>query len=224
MPVQSDTRLVLVLHSGGLDSTVCLYQAISEGHRVMSLGIDYGQSHHVELEYARRQCAELGVPRIVIEVEWEKPKRDLPLDRDLEEMAQMVSSAFLPGRNAVFLSIACAEAAGRGASEVWIGINQIDFSGYPDCTQEFLDSFVTMINVAIPNAPGIKAPLMSLTKPEIALEAVRLGIKQDDTWSCYRPQTRDRRSVPCGRCDACLLHRHAWEGMERLATQPIDQR
>src|SRR5437660_7528589 len=112
----------LVLHSGGLDSTVCLLLAREKGHSVVSLGIDYGQRHKIELTYARKQCRKFKIPRRVIRVRWTKPERIIPKNRSMEEMRSAVSPAFLPGRNAIFLTLGAAEAAGIGASELWIGV------------------------------------------------------------------------------------------------------
>lgn len=219
MVTQSKDLTIMVLHSGGLDSTVCVYRGLEQGYDVKSLGINYGQKHSIELAYAQRQCEKLGISRHVVEVKWHKPNRQVPLGRKIEELRGNVSPAFLPGRNVVFLSIACAEAAGWGASEVWLGINEVDFSGYPDCSREFLDSFIRMMEVASPGGPTIRAPLISMSKPEIAREARRLGIGQEDTWSCYRPQLVGQQATPCGHCDACLLHKHAWECAVNLSLQ-----
>lgn len=206
---------VLVLHSGGMDSTTCLYRAHREGAEVISLGIDYGQRLAVELMYAERHCANLGVPREVVRVEWRKPDREIPLDRSIEEMSASVSPAFLPGRNALFLSIACAHASGIGAEEVHIGLNAVEFSGYPDCTPSFLSAFIAMMAEANPDGPRIVAPLLNLAKSEIAAMALDLGIGEHDTWSCYRPQVREVGVIPCGACDACRLHEHAWRAISR---------
>lgn len=201
----------LVLHSGGLDSTVCLLLAKEQADVVYSLGIDYGQRHRVEMEYAAAQCRRLGIQRHVIKVEWTKPTRDMPLDRNLESIrASGVSSAFLPARNSVFLTLGFAEAAGLHVESVWIGVNAVDYSGYPDCRPDFIASFRTMMGKAMPNAPALMTPLITLSKPEIASEAQRLGLKRGDTWSCYRPAIDKDGLHPCGRCDACVLEDYAW--------------
>jgi 7-cyano-7-deazaguanine synthase len=205
---------ILVLHSGGLDSTTCLLLAREQRNNVVSLGIDYEQRNRVELEYAAEQCERFGVPRKVIRISWDKPHRQIPLKRSLDQIGKEVSPAFLPGRNAVFLVLACAEACGLGADEVWIGVNSLDYSGYPDCHAEFIDAFRQMIGVAIPGGPRIVAPLQSLTKPEIAREAFRLGLRPGQTWSCYRPQPSGDTPRPCGECDACILHKHAWDAIQ----------
>lgn len=200
----------VVLHSGGLDSTTCILLARERGLEVVSLGIDYNQRNRVELEFAARQCGEYGVPRKIIKVGWDKPEREFPLNRSIEEIGSDVSTAFLPGRNAVFLVLACAEAAGLGADEVWTGVNSLDYSGYPDCRPEFIAAFRQMVALAIPDGPKVVAPLQTMTKPEIATEAYRLGLRPGQTWSCYRPQEGADGPRPCGECDACVLHEHAW--------------
>lgn len=205
---------ILVLHSGGMDSTTCLYRAQRDGAEVFSLGIDYGQKLAVELLFAQRHCQALGIPREIVSVEWHKPVRNIPLNRSIKEMSSMVSPAFLPGRNALFLSIACAHASGIGADEVHIGLNSVEFSGYPDCTPEFIDAFIGMMAVANPEGPRIVTPLLYLSKPEIAKMAHGLGIGEYDTWSCYRPQLRHGTVAPCEECDACRLHKHAWRSIE----------
>lgn len=205
------TGKVLVLHSGGLDSTLCLLLAKATGQTVISLGIDYGQRHRIELEYAKAQCLRFGFERRVLRVEWDKPVREIPIGRSIDEIRSGVSPAFLPGRNAVFLTLACAEAAGVGATEIWTGVNTLDFSGYPDCRPEFIDSFNAMIKAAIPNGPTVVAPLITMSKPEIATSAKKHGLKLGDTWSCYQPQFTEHGLTSCGQCDACVLHKHAWQ-------------
>lgn len=201
----------VVLHSGGLDSTLCLLMAKEAGRHVVSVGIDYGQRHRIELEYAMVQCRRHGIDRRVLRVEWDKPATPIPTGRSLEEIRSSVSSAFLPARNAVFLALACAEAMGIAAEEVWMGVNALDFSGYPDCRPEFIESFRTMIQMAVPGGPQVVAPLLEMSKPAIAAQARRLGLGPNDTWSCYQPRLANHGLSPCGTCDACILHRHAWQ-------------
>jgi 7-cyano-7-deazaguanine synthase len=181
---------------------------------VVSLGIDYGQRHKIELEFAHQQSERFGVLRRVLKIEWDKPVHPIPLNRSLSEMRRSVSVAFLPGRNAVFLALACAEAAGIGAAEVWTGVNAIDFSGYPDCRPEFIGAFQKMIRRAIPDGPKIVAPLLRWSKVRIARAALSLGLQRGDVWYCYRPQLTTRGVEPCRRCDACILHEHAWRGLK----------
>ena len=205
------TARCIVLHSGGLDSTVCLLLARRLGRAPLSLGIAYGQRHDVELAYAARQCAQLGIERRVIDVAWHKPAIEIPKDRSVAEMKAGIAPTFVPGRNAVFLALACAEAAGAGASEVWLGVNAVDYSGYPDCRESFLQAFRAMWAEAVPTPPRIVAPLVTLTKPQIAALAHDLGLKPGQTWSCYAPAMDTGEPAPCGHCDACLLHNHAWD-------------
>jgi 7-cyano-7-deazaguanine synthase len=153
-----------------------------------------------------------GVDRRVIHVSWDKPRRVIPKNRTLSEIRRGVSPAFLPGRNGVFLMLATAEAAGLHADEVWTGINSIDFSGYPDCRPEFLKSFRKMLSFAIPTGPKIVAPLQTKSKPSIGRLAKRLGLRSEDTWSCYRPKVTKSGISPCNECDACKLHGLAWRG------------
>ena len=204
------SRRAIVLHSGGLDSTVCLLLAQRHGRDPISLGLNYGQRHDVELAYAERQCQRFGFTRRVIDVRWDRPAIAIPRDRTPEEMKSGIAPTFVPGRNAIFLALACAECAGAHGEEVWLGVNAIDYSGYPDCRESFLQSFRAMWAEAVPNPPRIVAPLVTLTKSEIAALARDLGLAPGDTWSCYAPDTRAAAPVPCGHCDACLLHNHAW--------------
>ena len=203
-------KQVVVLHSGGLDSTVCLLLAISRGHEVISLGVDYNQTHRIELDYATSQCKRFGVERRIIRVSWDKPQRAMPINRSISEIRKGVSPAFLPGRNGVFLMLAAAEASGLGADEVWTGINSVDFSGYPDCTPEFLKSFRKMLSIGMPGGVKLIAPLQNKSKPQIGRMAKRLGLSNEDTWSCYRPKITSTGLAPCGECDACKLHQFAW--------------
>lgn len=203
-------KRALILHSGGLDSTVCLLLARERGREVISLGIDYGQRHRLELQYAAEQCRRLGIERRILDVAWTKPERALPKNRKVEDLGKNVSPAFLPARNGVFLMLASAEAAGLGADEIWIGVNSINFSGYPDCTPTFISAFRDMLRIGSPGGPKIVAPLQGKSKRAIAKLAFRLGLRKDDTWSCYRPQISISGITPCQECDACVLHEHAW--------------
>ena len=148
-------------------------------------------------------------------VEWNKPVRDIPIGRSPDVIRSGISPAFLPARNVVFLTLACAEATGIKAGEVWIGVNSIDFSGYPDCRPEFIDSFKAMINIAIPDGPKVITPLINMSNPTIAGEAKRLGLTSSDTWSCYQPRFTKQGITPCGQCDACILHDYAWREADR---------
>jgi 7-cyano-7-deazaguanine synthase len=207
-------KRVLVLHSGGMDSTTCLYKAKAEGAEVLSLGIDYRQQLAVEMVFAKRQCEALQIPRDIVSVSWTKPQRPIQIDRDVSEMSKSISPAYLPGRNVIFLSLACAHAAGVAADEVQIGLNSVDFSGYPDCTVDFFDAYRSMVRIAFPDGPQISAPFLTFSKPEIARLAKDLSIGKHDTWSCYNPQVTLGGLAPCHQCDACRLHDYAWRSIE----------
>ncbi len=222
MTADEQTPRCIVLHSGGLDSTVCLLLAQRHGRIPHSLGIAYGQRHNIELGYAADQCRRFGAERHVVDVNWQRPSIDIPKDRPFEEMKAGIAPTFVPGRNAVFLALACAEAAGVGAVEVWLGVNALDYSGYPDCRESFLDAFRAMWAEAVPTPPRIVAPLVTMTKPQIAALAKELGLKPGDTWSCYAPDFSASEPKPCGRCDACRLHDYAWQEINNAgAYEPV---
>ena len=197
-----------------MDSTVCLYEAVASGYDTVSLGVDYGQKHLIELYFAQRQCDAKAIRREIVHVNWTKPERTLPLERGVDEIRKTVSSAFLPGRNLLFLALASAHAAGIGADEVWTGINSVDFSGYPDCTPAFLEAYSAVHRIGV-GAGAVCAPLLGKSKPQIAMRAMELGLSRYDTWSCYRPQIVSDAVVPCGKCDACRLHAYAWDQIKQ---------
>ena len=206
------SKKILVLHGGGMDSTVCLYDAFNGSEaEVISLGIDYGQRPSVELLFAARQCAEKNIERQVIKVQWEKPAGDIPVRKEVQKIEGGVPRAFLPSRNLFFLALGSVHAAGIGADELHIGINSEDFPGHPDCTPEFFDAFSAVHRLT--GAPKVKivAPLLQMSKPKIAKLAQRLGIGPLDTWSCYRPKIDGGTVGPCEECDACKLHEYAWK-------------
>ena len=207
---------VLVLHSGGMDSTVCLPLAREQRRQPISLGVDYGQHHLIELEYARQQCSRLGIPRREVRVSWTKGAHEIPLERTVHEIKSGRSTAFLPGRNQLFLALAFAEAAGVGATEVWIGVNAVDYSGYPDCTADFINAFQVTADKGLGSHIPLVTPLMTLGKPAIAELSARLGLTATDTWSCYRPAIASTGITPCGKCDACVLHAHAWSSLKQV--------
>src|ERR1700692_4228360 len=149
------SKKILVLHSGGMDSTVCLYDAFNGSEsEVVSLGIDYGQRLSVELLFAAKQCAAKNIERQIIKVEWEKPARDISVRGEVQEIKAGAPRAFLPSRNLVFLALGSAHAAGMGADELHIGINSEDLPGYPHCTPEFFDAFSAVHSLA--GAPKVK--------------------------------------------------------------------
>jgi 7-cyano-7-deazaguanine synthase len=203
----------VVLLSGGLDSMVSAALAQESGFRVHALTIDYNQRHRIEIEAARKIAAKLGAERHEI------LKLDLrqfggsALTDDIAVpktgLTDDIPVTYVPARNLVFLSLTLAWAEALGARDIFIGVNALDYSGYPDCRPEFIDGFAKLANLATKaGAEGelfrIHAPLQFMGKAEIAAEADRLGLNMADSWSCYDP-TPDGRA--CGTCDSCRLRK-----------------
>jgi 7-cyano-7-deazaguanine synthase len=214
------TRAV-VLVSGGLDSATALAMAKAAGFELNALTIGYGQRHAVELVAARRVAQAAGVSR---HVELEIDLRafggsaltsDLPVPKDRadEAMAQGIPATYVPARNTVFLALALGWAEALGAFDIWIGVNCVDYSGYPDCRPEYLHSFEALANLATrAGVEGtgrfrIHAPLLTLNKQEIIERGHALGVDYSLTHSCYDPSPE---GLACGRCDACLIRRSAF--------------
>lgn len=204
-------RRAIVLLSGGLDSATTLAVARSEGFACYALTLDYGQRHRAELEAARRVAASLHVlaHRVVrLDFGWigGSALTDPAIAVPKEESAG-IPVTYVPARNTVFLSYALAWAEVLDASDIFIGANAIDYSGYPDCRPAFVDAFERMANVAtrrgVEGRPfRIRAPLIALTKAQIIERGRQLGVDYGLTLSCYDP---DENGRPCGRCDACRL-------------------
>jgi 7-cyano-7-deazaguanine synthase len=216
-----------VLLSGGLDSVTVLAIARAAGHEVYALSFRYGQRHALELRCAARQAQRLGaraheivdlshLGRLVAPATAlvEGSGLQVPKDRDVEH-ADDIPVTYVPARNALFLSYGLAWAEALGAREIWIGVNALDYSGYPDCRPEFIDAFARMANLATRvgvegsgDALRIRAPLIDLPKADIIARGVALGVDYADTVSCYDP-IADEHGEPlaCGRCDSCLLRR-----------------
>ena len=214
------TRAV-VLVSGGLDSATALAMAKAAGFELNALTIGYGQRHAVELVAARRVAQAAGVSR---HVELEIDLRafggsaltsDLPVPKDRadEAMAQGIPTTYVPARNTVFLALALGWAETLGAFDIWMGVNCVDYSGYPDCRPEYLHSFEALANLATrAGVEGtgrfrIHAPLLTLNKQEIIERGHALGVDYSLTHSCYDPSPE---GLACGRCDACLIRRSAF--------------
>jgi len=213
----------ICLLSGGLDSSTCLAIARKQGYTCYCLSFDYGQRHQVEMEAAANVAKQLGAAehRIV--------RFDLrtfggsaltsdvavPKDRNEAQMsAGGIPITYVPARNTIFLSFALAYAEVTGSSAIFIGVNAIDYSGYPDCRPEFIRAFETMANLATRTGVEgtthlqIHAPLMKMTKADIVREAVALGVDLKLTHSCYDPASDGK---PCGHCDSCILRRKGFE-------------
>lgn len=205
------TGAVVVL-SGGLDSTVCLAEAVKAHAPVIALSIDYGQRHRVELERAAAIAARYGVEHITQNLDlsaWggsalTDASIDIPSAVDAAR-GPAIPITYVPGRNLIFLSLAVALAEARDCDSVYIGVNALDYSGYPDCRPEFIESFrgtaALALRVGVEGAAvGIVTPLLDLSKADIVRHGVELGAPLELTWSCYRGGAK-----PCGDCDSCAL-------------------
>lgn len=203
----------VVLLSGGLDSMVCAGLAREQGFRILALTIDYNQRHRVELEHAARIAQRIGVERHVVlpldlrQFGGSALTSDLAVPKD--GIGPDIPVTYVPARNLIFLSLALAWGEAMGASDLFIGVNALDYSGYPDCRPEFVAGFEHLARIATKyGSEGgdvrIHAPLQNLTKAEIAREAHRLGLDPGESWSCYDPRPDGR---PCGLCDSCRLRK-----------------
>ena len=211
----------VVLVSGGLDSAVTLAVARDAGLECHALSVDYGQRHRTELDAARRVAAAIGVAsHTVFPFDLRTfggsaltDHIDVPKGRSEDAMAGGIPVTYVPARNLIFLSIAAAHAEVMGAGAIYLGVNAVDYSGYPDCRPEFIASFQATVNLAtkagVEGKPtAICAPLMHLAKHEIIQRGAKLGVDFGETVSCYDPDTMGRA---CGRCDSCQLRRAGFE-------------
>lgn len=214
------SRPAVVLVSGGLDSATCLAIARADGFRCHALSFRYGQRHGAELAAAARVARHLGAfEHRVMDIDLAAfggsaltdASIDVPLDG--ASGASPVPVTYVPARNTVFLSFALAWAEVLGAQDIYLGVNAVDYSGYPDCRPEYVAAFERMANLATrAGVEGaklrIRAPLIDLSKAEIVRRGVRLGIDYSMTVSCYQA---DERGAACGRCEACRLRRAGFE-------------
>ncbi len=203
--------IAVALLSGGLDSMVAAARAREAGFRLLALSIDYNQRHQVELAAARRIARHLGAERHVV----------LPMDLSAfggsaltadiavpkDGVGPGIPVTYVPARNTIFLSLALGWAEAAGARDLFIGVNALDYSGYPDCRPEFIAAFEGMAELAtragVEGDPfRIQAPLQSMTKAQIVAEGARLGLDMGESWSCYDPAPGGQH---CGLCDSCRL-------------------
>ncbi len=208
-------KKAVVLLSGGLDSATCLAIAKDEGFVPYALSFSYGQRHTIELEKAKDIAREANVVEhkiANIDMRWIGGSAltdniDVPKHDSVDQLDGSIPITYVPARNTIFLSYALAYAEILGCYDIYIGVNALDYSGYPDCREEFIQSFETMANLA--TASGVKAqsrltihtPLIDLTKAQIIAKGLGLGVDYGKTLSCYDPVD----AKPCGHCDSCLL-------------------
>ena len=209
-------KKAVCLLSGGLDSATSLACARRDGFVTYALSFDYGQRHRVELEAAARVADALGasshqVTKIDLRLFGGSALTgdiDVPKGRAVEEMAHGIPITYVPARNTIFLSFALAWAEVLGASDIYLGVNAVDYSGYPDCRPEYIDAFRRMANLATKAGVegdmelNIHTPLIHLSKAEIIRLGVALGVDYSLTHSCYDPDSAGRA---CGQCDSCRL-------------------
>jgi 7-cyano-7-deazaguanine synthase len=211
-------RRAVVLLSGGLDSTTVLAIAKAEGYETNALSFSYGQRHSWELECARKVASNAGVKdHRVAQIDLRvfggsalTADISVPKGRSLEEMSDKIPITYVPARNTIFLSFALAWAEVLGSSDIFVGVNALDYSGYPDCRPEFIEAFERLANLATKaGVEGrqylkIHTPLISLSKSQIIGKGLELGVDYGLTSSCYDPSPSGE---PCGACDSCLLRR-----------------
>ena len=208
-------KRAVVLLSGGIDSTTTLAIAIAEGYLSYALSFEYGQRHQIEKEAARRVAKSLGakehrIAKIDLRVFGRSALTDniaVPKQRSEAEIVHRIPVTYVPARNTIFLAYALAWAEVIPANDIFIGVNAVDYSGYPDCRPEFIEAFETMANLG--TKAGIEGrrfqihtPLIKFSKGEIIREAVELGVDLSLTHSCYDPSSE---GLACGECDSCLL-------------------
>jgi 7-cyano-7-deazaguanine synthase len=210
------------LLSGGLDSSTCLALARRDGFACCAITFDYGQRHKFELEAAARVAAALGVERrLVVKIGLDvfggsalTADLAVPKSRSLDEMSHGIPVTYVPARNTIFLSLALAWAEVLESADIFIGVNALDYSGYPDCRPEYIEAYERMANLATrAGVEGhtrlkIHTPLIGFSKAQIVTLARELGVPFGLTHSCYDPGPGGR---PCGACDACLLRRKGFE-------------
>ena len=209
-------KTAVVLLSGGLDSMVCAALAREAGFSVVGLTIDYGQRHRVELDSATAIAGQLADRHIVVPLDL-RAFGGSALTGDIAVpktgLAEGIPVTYVPARNTIFLSLALGLAEATGARDIFIGVNALDYSGYPDCRSEFIEQFQKLANLATKagiegNRFTIQAPLLHMTKADIATEAQRLGLDAALSHSCYDPLPD---GTHCGKCDACRLRAKGFE-------------
>jgi 7-cyano-7-deazaguanine synthase len=214
-------RKAVVLLSGGLDSTTVVAIAKQQGYDVFALSFDYGQNHKIELDAATEVAKTLGVTKHVIaRVDLRSfggsaltSDQSVPKNRSSGEMSTGIPATYVPARNTVFLSLALAWAETLNCTDIFIGVNALDYSGYPDCRPEFISAFERMANLGTKigvegQTIRIHTPLIAMTKRQIVQAGLALGVDYGITITCYDP---DANGAACGVCDACLLRLKGFE-------------
>ncbi|MFQ5486234.1 MAG: 7-cyano-7-deazaguanine synthase QueC [Desulfobacterales bacterium] len=223
-------KKAVVLSSGGLDSTTAMAIAKNKGFEVYSLSFFYGQRHAEEIEAAKKVAFSLGaVKHLLLNIDLKSiggsaltDQISVPKDRNKNNMNEEIPVTYVPARNTIFLSLALAWAEVLQSSDIFIGVNAIDYSGYPDCRPEYIEAFERMANLATKaGLEGrinikIRTPLIQMTKSQIIRTGLKLGVDYSITHSCYDPFPG---GLACGRCDSCVLRKKGFE--EAMAKDPL---
>jgi 7-cyano-7-deazaguanine synthase len=214
--VRLEKQKAVVLLSGGVDSATTLAIALREGYEAFALSFRYGQRHVIELDAAERIARYFGVAyHLTVDVDLRRiggsaltSDIDVPKSRRVEEISKEIPATYVPARNTIFLSYALAWAEVLDAQDIFIGVNALDYSGYPDCRPQYIEAYERMANLATKagvegkRKMKIHAPLIALSKAQIIRKGLELGVDFALTHSCYDPSTE---GLACGRCDSCLL-------------------
>lgn len=214
-------KKAIVLLSGGIDSATTLSIAKNSGYEIFAISFRYGQRHIFEIEAAGKIAHEMGVKQhLIMDIDLSSfggsaLTSDIPVPKKekAEGIGKEIPITYVPARNIIFLSLAVGWAEVLESADIFIGVNAIDYSGYPDCREEFIESFEKAINLGTKsgvegNKMKIHTPLISLTKAEIIKKGIELGVDYSLTHSCYDP---DEKGRACGRCDSCLLRKKGFE-------------
>ena len=213
----SESRSAIILLSGGLDSMVSAALAAEQGYRLIALTVDYNQRHKIELQSAAKIARNLDVAEhIILPLDLSRfGGSALTADIDVPKSGggDDIPVTYVPARNLIFLSLTLGLAEARDARDIFIGVNVLDYSGYPDCRPEFIEGFERLADLATKAGDQgsgfrIHTPLQDMTKADIAREAIRLGLDPSWSWSCYDPTDGD---LPCGLCDSCRLRQKGFE-------------
>ncbi len=215
-------KKAVILSSGGLDSTTVMAMAKHDGFLIYSLSFSYGQRHQIELEAAKKVAEKIGVEKhLVINLDLHKigqsaltSNTEVPKNRNDKTISANIPVTYVPARNTIFLSYALAWAEVIRSSDIFIGVNAIDYSGYPDCRPEYIEAFEKMANLATKAGVEkitkivINTPLLNMSKAQIIKKGIELGVDYSLTHSCYDPNPE---GVACGRCDSCILRKKGFK-------------
>ncbi len=214
-------KKAVVLLSGGIDSATTLAIAKDSGYEVYAISFRYGQRHYFEIEAAKKIAIDMGVKRhLIMDIDLTSfggsaLTDDIPVPKrgEVEDIGKEIPVTYVPARNIIFLSLAIGWAEVLSSTDLFIGVNQIDYSGYPDCRDEFIKAFEKAVRLGTKSGVeggriNIHTPLISLTKAEIIKKGLKLGVDYSMTHSCYDPDDKGRA---CGSCDSCLLRKKGFE-------------